>query len=84
MKVLRFYIIWGLLKREATEKLISYLQPNRKISQHTFCYLCAEHSNGSFVLHTPKLYNTYITMRIQTGHGTIPLITLIGIWSISA
>ena len=23
-------------------------------------------------------------MRIQTGHGTIPLITLIGIWSISA
>ena len=52
--------------------------------KHTFCCLDAEHSNESFVLHTPKLYNTYTTMRIQTGQGTIPLITLIGIWSISA
>lgn len=84
MKVLRFYIIWRLLKRRETEKLISYLQSCRKISQHTFCCLDAEHSDESFVLHTPKLYNTYTTMRIQTGQGTIPLITLIGIWSISA
>lgn len=52
--------------------------------KHTFCCLDAEHSDESFVLHTPKLYNTYTTMRIQTGQGTIPLITLIGIWSISA
>ena len=52
--------------------------------KHTFCCLDAEHSDESFVLHTPKLYNTYTTMRIQTGHVTIPLITLIGIWSISA
>ena len=37
----------------------------------------------SIVLIKPKLL-TNLRMKIQTGRGTIPLITLIAIWSVSA
>ena len=83
MKVLRFYIIWGLLK--GGDGKVNKLSP-ALIGRYpnTLSAACVPNILTDRLFFTPKLYNTYITMRIQTGHGTIPLITLIGIWSISA